>query len=48
MFYRGFSCKRKKCNAYTLCSFFFWGGRVGNNRFLLDQTLLDGNLGIDD
>lgn len=27
---------------------FFWGGRVGNNRFLLDQTLLDGNLGIDD
>lgn len=28
--------------------FFFGGGRVGNNRFLLDQTLLDGNLGIDD
>lgn len=27
---------------------FFWGGRVGNNRFLLDQTLLDGNLGVDD
>lgn len=27
---------------------FFLGGRVGNNRFLLDQTLLDGNLGVDD
>lgn len=26
MLYRGISCKRKKCNAYTLCSFFFFGG----------------------
>lgn len=28
--------------------FFFGGGGWDNNRFLLDQTLLDGNLGIDD
>lgn len=48
MLYRGINWKRKKCDAYTLCSFFFWGGGWDNNRFLLDQTLLDGNLGIDD
>lgn len=33
---------------YAHCFFFLGGGGWDNNRFLLDQTLLDGNLGIDD
>lgn len=51
MLYRRFNWKCKRCDAYTLCSFFFWGeggGWLVIIAFLMDQTLLDGNLGIDD